>query len=85
MKRRGWSSHVVALVLVAGLALPVATPATARAEITESSEIVDGKWGDFLRGVGCGIAVVGSLSIGPLGVAGAVVGCLILIVGAAEG
>lgn len=85
MKRGHRSSHVIALALAAVLAAPAVVPRAAHASEDTSTVEVDGRWGDFLRGVGCGIAVIGSLSIGPLGIAGAVVGCMILVVSAAEG
>jgi hypothetical protein len=76
---------VTALALIAALATPAWTPRTSHADTGAGTVEVGGRWGDFLRGVGCGLAVIGSLTIGPLGVAGAVVGCMILVVNAAEG
>jgi hypothetical protein len=85
MKRGKWSSHAIAIALAALLVMPVVAPSPAQADGATGTVEVDGRWGDFLRGVGCGIAVVGSLGLGPLAAAGAAVGCMILVVSAAEG
>jgi hypothetical protein len=75
-----WRKGAIGLgmVMLLTMAAPAVGPVAHAADSVVTEPSIE-SWGDFLRGVGCGLAIAVGPAGGPVGILGAVAACTVLL------